>query len=196
MTVPWQHPLLLSRARPAMRQNMRYSVLPSRGFWLFRLSSVRWGILIYLLSWQYKIFDWLSLKCKVLEYLDHIADSSKGRFLPPLAINNGTKVIFEGLWSRHTHPKDFPRSSPLMSICLRFLLLPFFDISFPICLTFWFSGMSGRHSSPTWSAPAIALTTISGSEWKWRIYLRPFRTPYDYSPLVFSLDLLDFVGSG
>ena len=104
-------------------------------FWLFRLSSVRWGILIYLLSWQYEVFNWLSL-------------------------NNGTKVIFEGLWSRHTHPKDFPRSSSLMSICLKFLLLPFFNFSFPTN----FSEMSGKHSSPTWSAPAIALTTISGSE--------------------------------
>ena len=45
--------------------------------------------------------------------------------LPPLTMNNGNKVIFEGLWSRHTHPKDFPRSSSLMSICLKFLLLPF-----------------------------------------------------------------------
>ena len=36
----------------------------------------------------------------------------------------------------------------------------FSNFSFPTN----FSEMSGKHSSPTWSAPAIALTTISGSE--------------------------------
>ena len=56
--------------------------------------------------------------------------------LPPLTMNNGNKVIFEGLWSRHTHPKDFPRSS-LMSIYLKFLLSPFLISHFQLISQRW-----------------------------------------------------------
>ena len=146
MTVPWQHLLLLSRARPVMRPNMRYSILSSRDVWLFRLSSVRWGILIYLLSWQYEVFNWLSLKC----------DES-------FASLNNEQWKQGDLWgtleSAHT-PQGLSKVIILDVNIPEIFTFTFFNFSFPTN----FSGMSGKHSSPTWSAPAIALTTISGSE--------------------------------
>ena len=114
-------------------------------FWLFRLSSVRWGILIYLLSWQYEVFNWLSLKC----------DES-------FASLNNEQWKQGDLWgtleSAHT-PQGL--SKVILDVNIpEIFTFTFFNFSFPTN----FSEMSGKHSSPTWSAPAIALTTIYGSE--------------------------------